>query len=133
MLSHESGVANSHGLQKAQVRGTLFAKNNDPVYENQIIGMHSSSGDLKVNVCKTKQLTNVRASGKDDATVLHAGGSAHAAVWAGAALPALTDGSALAEEDCAAGHVLGRVSGAHGFRDSPRKGCMTCTVIFCGA
>ena len=71
LLSHESGVANSHGLQKAQVRGTLFAKNNDPVYENQIIGMHSSSGDLKVNVCKTKQLTNVRASGKDDATVLH--------------------------------------------------------------
>ena len=41
------------------------------MYENQIIGMHSSSGDLKVNVCKTKQLTNVRASGKDDATVLH--------------------------------------------------------------
>ena len=69
----------------------------------------------------------------DDAAVLHAGGSAHAAVWAGAALPALTDGSALAEEDCAAGHVLGRVSGAHGFRDSRRKGCMTCTVIFCGA
>jgi len=67
----EQGVANNYGLEKAQVRGTLFSKHGDPVYEDQIIGIHSSSGDLKVNICKTKALTNHRAAGKDDATVLY--------------------------------------------------------------
>jgi len=70
LLSSDSGVANGHGLYKAQQRGVLFSAHNDPVYENQIVGIHSSAGDLKVNVCRTKQLTNVRASGKDDAMTL---------------------------------------------------------------
>ena len=65
------GTANTYGLEKAQVRGTLFSKPNDEVYVDQIIGIHASQGDLKVNICKTKQLTNHRASGKDDATVLY--------------------------------------------------------------
>lgn len=71
LLSHEEGTANAYGLEKAQVRGTLFAKPGDPVYDDQIIGIHSSAGDLKVNVCKAKQLTNHRAAMKDDATVLY--------------------------------------------------------------
>merc|ERR1719331_2025791 len=66
LLSFEQGDANSHGLQKAQERGLLFSKPNDPVYEDQIVGIHSRQGDLKVNICRTKQLTNMRASGKDD-------------------------------------------------------------------
>ena len=49
----------------------LFAGPGEPVYEDQIVGIHASASDLKVNVCRTKQLTNVRASGKDDATVLY--------------------------------------------------------------
>ena len=40
------------------------------MYEDQIVGIHSRPGDLKVNVCRTKQLTNMRASGKDDNTNL---------------------------------------------------------------
>jgi GTP-binding protein len=42
----------------------------DEVYEGMIVGLHSRDSDLVVNVCKTKQLTNVRASGTDDALVL---------------------------------------------------------------
>ena len=71
LLSHELGVATPYGLEKAQVRGQLFAKPGDPVYPKQIIGVHSSQGDLKVNVCKAKQLTNHRAAMKDDNTLLH--------------------------------------------------------------
>ena len=70
LLSYEGGTANGHGLEKAQERGVLFSKPNDPVYEDQIVGIHARQGDLKVNICRTKQLTNHRASGKDDATDL---------------------------------------------------------------
>ena len=71
LLSHEQGTASAYALEKAQVRGTLFTKPNDEVYEDQIIGIHASTGDLKVNVCKMKQLTNFRTVLKDDATILH--------------------------------------------------------------
>jgi GTP-binding protein len=70
LLCHEQGEANSFGLMKAQERGTLFSGPNDPVYTDQIIGIHARPGDLKVNICKTKQLTNMRAAGKDDNTNL---------------------------------------------------------------
>jgi GTP-binding protein len=70
LLSHEQGTANSHGLMKAQDRGTLFPSPGEDVYEDQIVGIHSRPGDLKVNVCRTKQLTNMRAAGKDDNTNL---------------------------------------------------------------
>merc|ERR1719453_2297067 len=66
MLCHETGVANTHGLQKAQERGILFPSPGQEVYEDQIVGINSRPGDLKVNVCRTKQLTNMRAAGKDD-------------------------------------------------------------------
>ena len=48
----------------------LLPLQNDPVYTDQIIGIHARPGDLKVNICKTKQLTNMRAAGKDDNTNL---------------------------------------------------------------
>jgi GTP-binding protein len=70
LIAHEQGTANAHGLENAQKRGALFTKPTDPVYENQIVGVHSRPGDLRVNVCKTKQLTNMRAAGKDDNTSL---------------------------------------------------------------
>jgi GTP-binding protein len=70
LLCHETGTANSHGLQKAQDRGILFPSPGDEVYEDQIVGIHAKPGDLKLNVCRTKQLTNMRASGKDDNTNL---------------------------------------------------------------
>ena len=70
LLCHEQGEANSFGLMKAQERGVLFSGPNDPVYTDQIIGIHARPGDLKVNICKTKQLTNMRAAGKDDNTNL---------------------------------------------------------------
>jgi len=71
LLSYEQGTASAYGLEKAQVRGTLFAKPGDKVYDDQIIGIHSSSGELKVNVCKTKQLTNHRSTVKEDTTSLY--------------------------------------------------------------
>jgi GTP-binding protein len=66
MLSHETGTANSYGLTNAQARGVLFPSPGEEVYEDQIIGINSRPGDLKVNICRTKQLTNMRAAGKDD-------------------------------------------------------------------
>jgi len=68
LLSHESGTVTSHGIMKAQDRGSLFSGPGDDVYENQIVGIHQRAGDLKVNICRTKQLTNMRSAGKDDNT-----------------------------------------------------------------
>lgn len=70
MLSHESGTVTGHGLMKAQERGIMFSKPGDEVYENQIIGINSREGDLKVNICRTKQLTNMRSAGADEKTNL---------------------------------------------------------------
>lgn len=65
LLSHDTGVANNHGLEKAQTRGQLFTKHGDEVFADQIVGIHSSAGDLRVNVCRVKELSNMRAAGKD--------------------------------------------------------------------
>ena len=53
-----------------QPRGILFINPGDPVYAGMIIGEHNRERDLDVNPCKTKKLTNIRASGKDDAILL---------------------------------------------------------------
>merc|ERR1719163_2194324 len=66
LLSFETGTTSSFALAKVQERGSLFAKPGDEVYENQIIGINAKAGDLKVNACKTKQLTNMRSAGADD-------------------------------------------------------------------
>jgi len=68
LLAFEQGNANVFGIGSAQDRGRLFINAKDDVYKDMIIGIHQRPGDLAVNVCKTKQLTNMRASGSDDTT-----------------------------------------------------------------
>jgi GTP-binding protein len=70
LISNGKGKALGYALFNLQERGRLFASHGDEVYEGQIIGIHSRSNDLVVNPLKGKQLTNVRASGKDDAIAL---------------------------------------------------------------
>jgi GTP-binding protein len=60
----------AYALWKLQDRGRMFVSHNDPVYEGMIIGIHSRDNDLVVNPIKGKQLTNVRASGTDEAVRL---------------------------------------------------------------
>jgi len=66
LLSFETGTTSPFSLSKIQERGALFSKPGDEVYEDQIIGINAKSGDLKVNACKTKALTNMRSAGADD-------------------------------------------------------------------
>ena len=70
MISNGQGKALGYALFNLQERGRLFSSHGDEVYEGQIVGIHSRSNDLVVNPLKGKQLTNVRASGKDDAIAL---------------------------------------------------------------
>jgi len=64
LLAFADGVVSSFGLEGAQDRGKLFASAGDDVYKGMIIGIHQRPGDLEVNVCKTKQLTNMRSANK---------------------------------------------------------------------
>jgi GTP-binding protein len=64
LLAFEDGVVTSFGLENAQDRGKLFVKAGEDTYKNMIIGIHQRPGDLAVNVCKTKQLTNMRSATK---------------------------------------------------------------------
>lgn len=70
LVSMEHGPAKGYALNTLQERGTLFIKPGDPIYEGMIIGEHSRANDLTVNPCKEKQLTNMRASGTDEAVRL---------------------------------------------------------------
>lgn len=70
LVSMENGVALAYSLFNLQDRGVLFAKPQDKVYIGMIIGEHSRPNDLDVNPIKGKNLTNVRASGSDDAIKL---------------------------------------------------------------
>lgn len=67
MISMENGATKGYGLDGLQARGVLFLGANAPVYEGMIIGEHSRDNDLDVNPTKAKKLTNMRASGTDDA------------------------------------------------------------------
>ncbi|MFC4075913.1 translational GTPase TypA [Salinithrix halophila] len=67
LVAWEPGTATTYGLHAAQERGTLFIGANIDVYEGMVVGQHIREGDLDVNVCKKKQLTNFRASGSDEA------------------------------------------------------------------
>jgi len=66
LISMEQGGAIPYSLHNLQDRGKFFIDPSDPVYEGQVIGEHSRSGDLVINVTKTKKLTNMRASGADE-------------------------------------------------------------------
>ena len=67
LISSEDGAAIAYSLWKLQDRGPMFIEHNSPVYVGMIIGEHTKSNDLEVNPTKSKQLTNIRAAGKDDA------------------------------------------------------------------
>ena len=67
LVSQDDVEAVAYALWKLQERGRMFVVPGDPVYEGMIIGIHSRDNDLVVNPIKTKQLTNIRASGKDEA------------------------------------------------------------------
>ena len=70
LVCFEGGVTSQYGLFNAQERTTLFVSPGLPVYEGMIVGVNSREDDLVVNVCKTKHLTNNRASGSDDSLKL---------------------------------------------------------------
>ena len=67
LIAFESGEACSYGLYNAQERGALFIGAGTPVYAGMVVGICSRNEDMTVNVCKKKQLTNMRASGSDEA------------------------------------------------------------------
>ena len=64
LVASESGVTNFYGLINVQDRGVLFLENAVPIYEGQVVGQNSRSEDIRVNVCKAKQLSNMRSKGE---------------------------------------------------------------------
>ena len=70
LIAFETGVAVAYGLFNAQDRGTLFISPGEKVYAGMVIGQSGKTEDIELNVCKTKHLTNTRASGSDDALKL---------------------------------------------------------------
>ncbi|MBU3694581.1 MAG: translational GTPase TypA [Rhodocyclaceae bacterium] len=70
LISQDDGAAVAYALWKLQDRGRMFVSPGEAVYEGMVIGIHSRDNDLVVNPIKTKQLTNVRSSGKDEAVTL---------------------------------------------------------------
>ena len=67
IVAFEAGTSITYGLYNAQLRGELLIGPGTEVYEGMIVGIHSRSDDISVNVCKEKHLTNTRASGSDEA------------------------------------------------------------------
>ena len=67
LVSQDNGVAVAYAIWKLQERGRMFVSPGEPVYEGMIVGIHSRDNDLTVNPIRTTQLTNIRASGKDEA------------------------------------------------------------------
>jgi GTP-binding protein len=70
LISNEQGEAVAYALWKLQERGRMFVSPGEKLYQGMIIGIHSRENDLVVNPVKTKQLTNIRAAGKDEAILL---------------------------------------------------------------
>ena len=70
LISTDKGDAVAYAIWKLQDRGTMFIGHGDKVYQGMIVGENSRDNDLEINVLKGKQLTNVRASGADEAVVL---------------------------------------------------------------
>ena len=67
LIAYETGEAVGYGIFNVQDRGSMFVSPGDNVYAGMIVGVSSKADDIVVNVCKKKQLTNMRASGSDDA------------------------------------------------------------------
>ena len=66
MISMDGGTAYAYAIDKLQDRGKFFIDPGEEVYPGEVVGEHVHDNDLVINVCKAKQLTNVRASGSDD-------------------------------------------------------------------
>jgi len=64
LVSHETGLTNHYGLRNVQDRGILFFGHGVMVYEGQVVGQNSRSEDIRVNICKEKQLSNMRSKGE---------------------------------------------------------------------
>ena len=67
LVAFETGIATTYGLYHAQERGTLFIEPGTKVYEGMVVGMNSRSGDIEVNVCKKKHVTNLRSATAEEA------------------------------------------------------------------
>ena len=70
LIASETGTAVAYAIFNLQDRGVMFIDPQMPVYQGMIVGEHSRDNDLEINVLKGKKLTNIRASGSDDAVVL---------------------------------------------------------------
>lgn len=70
IIAMDTGMAYAYALNNLQSRGRFFIAPGDEVYAGQVIGEHTKDNDLVVNVCKSKKLTNMRASGSDDKVIL---------------------------------------------------------------
>lgn len=70
IIAIESGTAYAYALGNLQSRGRFFVSPQDEVYAGQVIGEHTKENDLGVNICKSKKLTNMRASGSDEKIAL---------------------------------------------------------------
>jgi len=67
MISDRKGVATAYAIWNLQERGVMMVEHGDEVYEGMIVGEHAKDNDLEVNITREKKLTNVRASGSDEA------------------------------------------------------------------
>ena len=65
LIAFETGIATPYSLQNAEARGTVFIKPGQKVYAGQIIGLNNRQEDIEINICKAKQLTNMRSSSSD--------------------------------------------------------------------
>ena len=72
MFASESGQVTAYALDNLADRGVMFVSPGEAVYEGQIVGEHCREGDIPVNVCRGKKLTNIRAAGSDKTVVLKA-------------------------------------------------------------
>ncbi len=70
LISNQTGVALAYALWNLQERGRMIISPQTEVYDGMIVGIHSRDNDLVVNVCKAKQLTNIRAAGSDENILL---------------------------------------------------------------
>ena len=70
LVSLETGVAVAYSMDKLQDRGRFFVDPGDEIYAGKVVGEHTRERDLNINICKTKKLTNMRASGSDDKVML---------------------------------------------------------------
>ncbi|MDR1985036.1 MAG: translational GTPase TypA [Prevotellaceae bacterium] len=70
LVALETGMAIAYAMDKLQDRGKFFINPGEQIYAGQVIGEHSRNEDLTINVCKTKKLTNIRASGTDEKVIL---------------------------------------------------------------